>query len=93
MPDAPRTTQLYCDLSLAATGSSRKVLLLEGESGLTPARNTYPSRYNPDRACLEACLAEAAKGTDVDTQSPLSRPGRGGGTRTKVKIGVQYQPS
>ena len=31
--------------------------------GLTPARKTYPTRYKPDRACLAACLAEAAMDT------------------------------
>ena len=34
---------------------------LEGESGLTPAREAYPTCY---RACLAACLAEAASGTE-----------------------------
>ena len=64
MPDASRTTQLYCRLSLAASGSRKKVSHLEGESGLTPARKTYPTRYKPDRACLAAFLAEAARGTE-----------------------------
>ena len=64
MSDAPCTTQLYCRLSRAATGSSKKVSLLEGESGLKPARKTYPTRYKPDRACLAAFLAEVARGTE-----------------------------
>ena len=50
-------------LSLAATRSSKKVSLLEGESGLTPARNTPSTRYNPARACPAACLTEAARAT------------------------------
>ena len=49
---------------LAGTRSSKKVSLLEGESGLTPARTTYPTRCKHDRACLAACLAEAAWGTE-----------------------------
>ena len=65
MADAPRTTQLYSRLSLAATDSSKKGSLLEGKSGLTPARKIYPTRYKPDRACLAAFLAEAARGTDL----------------------------
>ena len=65
MPDAPRTTLLYSRLSLVATRSSKKVSLLGDESVLTPARKTYPTRYEPDRACLAACLAEAARGTEV----------------------------
>ena len=48
---------------LAATRSSKKVSLHEGESGLSPARKTYPTRCKPGRACLAACLAEAARGT------------------------------
>ena len=64
MSDEPRTTQLYCRLSLATTGSSKKVSLLEGESDLTPAGKTYPTRYKPDRARLAAFLAEAARGTE-----------------------------
>ena len=39
----------------------RKVSLLEGESDLTPARRTPPTRYEPARACLAACLTEAAR--------------------------------
>ena len=68
MSNAPRTTQLYhhaLRLSLAATRSSKKGSLLEGESGLTPARKTPPTRYKPARACLAACLTEAARGTEV----------------------------
>ena len=42
--------------------SSKEVSLLEGECGLTPAIKTYPTRYKPDKACLAACLAEAARG-------------------------------
>lgn len=41
-------------------GNSKKVSLLEGESGLKPARKTYPLRYEP---CRTAGLAEAARGT------------------------------
>ena len=44
------------------------VSLLEGESGFTLARKTYPARHKPDRACLAACLAEAARGTDYDVR-------------------------
>ena len=44
--------------------SSKKASLLEGESGLTPARKTHPTCYEPDTACLTACLAEAARGTE-----------------------------
>ena len=50
-------------MGLAAT-RSKKVSLLEGESGLTPTRKTYSARYKPDRACLVACLAEAARGAE-----------------------------
>ena len=64
MPNAPRTTQLY-RLSLAVTGSSKKVSLSEGESGLTNARKSTPPRYKPARVCLAACLTEAARGTEV----------------------------
>ena len=34
---------------------------------LSPAEKTYPTRYQPDRACLAACLAEAARGTEWRT--------------------------
>ena len=51
MPDAPTyDPTLLLRVSLAATGSSEKVPLLEGESGLTPTGNTYAVRYKPDRA-------------------------------------------
>ena len=62
VPDAPRATQLTRQ-GLAATGSSTKVSLLQGASGITRARKTYPTRCKPDGACLVACLAEAASGT------------------------------
>ena len=36
---------------------------MEGESGLSPARKTYPARHiKPDRAWLAACLAKATMG-------------------------------
>ena len=75
MPDAPRTTQLYCDPSLTATRSSKKVSRLDGESGLTSPRTIYPSRYRPDRECLAACLAEAARGTEryIHTTTSIRR--------------------
>ena len=65
MPEAPRTTQLYYHAEALRPRGSKKVSLLEGESGLTPARKTYPTRCNPARACLAACLAEEAKGTEI----------------------------
>ena len=49
---------------LVATRSSKKVSLLDSESGLTPARNPPLTRYKPARACFAACLTEAAKGTE-----------------------------
>ena len=42
-------------LSLMATRSSKKASLLEGKSGLTPARKTYPMRYKPERPRPAAC--------------------------------------
>ena len=50
--------------SLEAARSSKKVSLLEGESGLTPAAKTPPTRYKLATACFPACLAEAARGTE-----------------------------
>ena len=67
MPNAPRTTQL-CRHGFAATRSSKKESLLEGESGLTPTKKTPPTRYKPVRACLAACLTEAARGTEQCTR-------------------------
>ena len=66
VPGALRTAQLLPPRrGLAATRSSKKVSLLEGESGLAPARKTYPTRCKPIRACLAACFAETARGTDL----------------------------
>ena len=45
---------------MATRSSTKKVSLLEGESDLRPARKTTPTRYKPTRACLAACLTEAA---------------------------------
>ena len=54
---------LFSRLGLAVARSSTKASLLECESGLRPARNTYPTRYKPDRACLEESIAVAARRT------------------------------
>ena len=76
---APRTTQLYCHAqgfnvknthtltrpSLATTRGSKEAPLFEGESGLKPARKTYPTRCKPDMTCLAACPAEAARKTQA----------------------------
>ena len=50
--------------SLAATRSSKNVSLPTGESGLTPAKKTPYTCQKPARACLAACLIEAARGTE-----------------------------
>ena len=60
--------------SIDYSSSNKKVSLLEGESGLTAARKIYPTRCKPDRACLAACLAEAARGTDIPWSKTHTHP-------------------
>ena len=42
--------------------------LVETEFGLPPFRKTPYTRYKPARACLEACLTETARETEVSIQ-------------------------
>ena len=52
-------------LSLATTSSSEKTPLIEAESSIIRARKTYPTSYEPAKVCLAPCLAEAARGAEV----------------------------
>ena len=52
-------------ISLAATRSINNVSRVESDCSRTPTRRTYSNRQKHSRrACLAACLADAARGTD-----------------------------